>query len=187
MRVRLAATFIFLTLGALAMLIVAIPTCFLLRAASTPRSWRDGWAKPRFASGACAIACTAKPQPADVQTVYVSNHSSTLDVFVLIALGLPRTRFFLSGFLQEDAADRHHRHAHPDLLDGAAGISGQASRDLQARRPHSARDGRLRVSEPRGHARHHRRDRALQQGLVPSRHESPRADRRRSTSRSRTR
>jgi putative phosphoserine phosphatase/1-acylglycerol-3-phosphate O-acyltransferase len=34
------------------------------------------------------------------QTIYVSNHSSTLDVFVLVALGLPRSRFFLSGFLR---------------------------------------------------------------------------------------
>jgi 1-acyl-sn-glycerol-3-phosphate acyltransferase len=34
------------------------------------------------------------------QTVYVSNHTSTLDLFVLVALGLPNTRFFLSGFLR---------------------------------------------------------------------------------------
>ncbi len=34
------------------------------------------------------------------QVVYVSNHSSTLDLFALVALGLPNTRFFLSGFLQ---------------------------------------------------------------------------------------
>ena len=34
------------------------------------------------------------------QVVYVSNHSSTLDLFALIALGLPNTRFFLSGFLR---------------------------------------------------------------------------------------
>lgn len=33
------------------------------------------------------------------QVVYVSNHTSTLDIFVLAALGLPRTRFFLSGQL----------------------------------------------------------------------------------------
>ncbi|HEY7058680.1 MAG TPA: lysophospholipid acyltransferase family protein [Vicinamibacterales bacterium] len=33
-------------------------------------------------------------------TVYVSNHTSTLDLFVLVALGLPNTRFFLSGFLR---------------------------------------------------------------------------------------
>lgn len=36
----------------------------------------------------------------DRQVVYVSNHSSTLDLFALVALGLPNTRFFLSGFLQ---------------------------------------------------------------------------------------
>jgi len=40
----------------------------------------------------------------ETQTVYVSNHSSTLDMFVLVALGLPNTRFVgaqdLSGFLR---------------------------------------------------------------------------------------
>lgn len=35
------------------------------------------------------------------QVVYISNHSSTIDLFVLVALGLPDTRFFLSGFLQK--------------------------------------------------------------------------------------
>ena len=35
------------------------------------------------------------------QVVYVSNHTSTLDLFVLVALGLPNTRFFLSGFLRK--------------------------------------------------------------------------------------
>lgn len=35
------------------------------------------------------------------QTVYISNHSSTIDLFALVALGLPNTRFFLSGFLQK--------------------------------------------------------------------------------------
>ena len=35
------------------------------------------------------------------QVVYVSNHSSTIDLFVLVALALPNTRFFLSGFLQK--------------------------------------------------------------------------------------
>jgi 1-acyl-sn-glycerol-3-phosphate acyltransferase len=36
-----------------------------------------------------------------MQTVYVSNHTSTLDLFVLVALGLPNCRFFLSGFLRK--------------------------------------------------------------------------------------
>jgi 1-acyl-sn-glycerol-3-phosphate acyltransferase len=35
------------------------------------------------------------------QTVYISNHTSTLDLFLLVALGLPSTRFFLSGFLRK--------------------------------------------------------------------------------------
>ncbi len=40
-----------------------------------------------------------EPFPVE-QTVYVSNHSSTIDLFVLVALGLPNTRFFLAGFLR---------------------------------------------------------------------------------------
>lgn len=35
------------------------------------------------------------------QTVYISNHTSTLDLFVLVAIGLPNCRFFLSGFLRK--------------------------------------------------------------------------------------
>jgi 1-acyl-sn-glycerol-3-phosphate acyltransferase len=35
------------------------------------------------------------------QAVYISNHTSTIDVFALVALGLPNTRFFLSGFLRK--------------------------------------------------------------------------------------
>lgn len=35
------------------------------------------------------------------QTVFISNHTSTLDLFVIIALGLPNSRYFLSGFLRK--------------------------------------------------------------------------------------
>ncbi|MFL6659277.1 MAG: lysophospholipid acyltransferase family protein [Massilia sp.] len=35
------------------------------------------------------------------QAVYIANHTSTLDMFILIALGMPNTRFFLSGFLRK--------------------------------------------------------------------------------------
>lgn len=42
-----------------------------------------------------------QPQDGTRQVVYISNHSSTIDLFVLVALGLPNTRFFLSGFLQK--------------------------------------------------------------------------------------
>jgi 1-acyl-sn-glycerol-3-phosphate acyltransferase len=35
------------------------------------------------------------------QVIYLINHTSTIDVFVLLALGLPRTRFFLWGGLRK--------------------------------------------------------------------------------------
>jgi 1-acyl-sn-glycerol-3-phosphate acyltransferase len=35
------------------------------------------------------------------QTVFISNHTSTIDVFALVALGLPNARFFLSGYLRK--------------------------------------------------------------------------------------
>jgi 1-acyl-sn-glycerol-3-phosphate acyltransferase len=36
------------------------------------------------------------PRPcAGTQTIYLANHTSTLDLFILLALGLPQTRFFL--------------------------------------------------------------------------------------------
>src|SRR5437588_6975971 len=40
------------------------------------------------------------PFPAG-QAIYISNHSSTVDFFVLPALGLPNTRFFLTGALRK--------------------------------------------------------------------------------------
>jgi 1-acyl-sn-glycerol-3-phosphate acyltransferase len=42
----------------------------------------------------------AEPLP-DRQTIYISNHTSTIDVMLLISLGLPRARFFLSGYLRK--------------------------------------------------------------------------------------
>jgi 1-acyl-sn-glycerol-3-phosphate acyltransferase len=97
---RVAATFALMTIGALVMLIVAIPTLFLAR-----RFYSEVMAR---ALGAMVLRLWGvryrvhrAPQPALRQTVYIANHSSTLDLFVLIALGLPGTRFFLSGFLRK--------------------------------------------------------------------------------------
>ena len=96
---RVAATFTLMSIGAVVMLIVAIPTAFMAR-----RLYSEVMAR---ALGAMALRLWGvryrvhgAPRPASRQTVYVANHSSTLDLFVLIALGLPRTRFFLSGFLK---------------------------------------------------------------------------------------
>lgn len=97
---RLAATFALMTIGALVMVVVAIPTAFMAR-----RFYSEVLAR---SLGAMALRLWGvryrvhgAPQPASRQTVYIANHSSTLDLFVLIALGLPRTRFFLSGFLRK--------------------------------------------------------------------------------------
>jgi 1-acyl-sn-glycerol-3-phosphate acyltransferase len=97
---RLAATFVFVTFGALVMLVVAILTAFLARRfySEVMARWL-GDAALRMSG--VRYRAHGTPQPAGVQTVYVSNHSSTLDLFVLVALGLPRTRFFLSGFLKK--------------------------------------------------------------------------------------
>lgn len=35
------------------------------------------------------------------QYVFIANHGSTLDVFILTAMALPNTRFFLSGYLRK--------------------------------------------------------------------------------------
>jgi putative phosphoserine phosphatase/1-acylglycerol-3-phosphate O-acyltransferase len=97
---RVAVTFTLLTTGALVMLVVAIPTLFVAR-----RFYAEVMAR---ALGAMALRLWGvryrvhgAPQPSWRQTVYLANHSSTIDLFVLIALGLPRTRFFLSGFLRK--------------------------------------------------------------------------------------
>ena len=42
----------------------------------------------------------SEPLP-DRQTIYIANHTSTLDVMLLMALALPRARFFLSGGLRK--------------------------------------------------------------------------------------
>lgn len=96
---RVAASFTLMTIGAVAMVVVAIPTVFMAR-----RFYSEVMAR---ALGAMVLRLWGVryrvygwPRPASRQTVYIANHSSTIDLFVLIALGLPRTRFFLSGFLK---------------------------------------------------------------------------------------
>jgi 1-acyl-sn-glycerol-3-phosphate acyltransferase len=96
---RLTAAGLVITAGAIAVLPFAAVT--LGRA----RRWYAAWSTvlARIALWCCGIRLVVhrdRPWPAR-QTVYVSNHTSTLDVFILVALGLPNTRFFLSGFLQK--------------------------------------------------------------------------------------
>ena len=98
--IRVVATFVFLTAGSLVMLLVAILTLFRARrlyaetiGAPIGRAVLRMW-------GVQIVRHQQAPLP-DGQVIYVSNHTSTLDVFIIIALGLPRARFFLSGYLRK--------------------------------------------------------------------------------------
>jgi 1-acyl-sn-glycerol-3-phosphate acyltransferase len=97
---RIGGGFVALTLGSIVMLITAIPTLGLARRlySETIGRW-IGWSVLRLSG--IRYRVHGAPASADRQTIYVSNHTSTIDVFILIALALPRTRFFLSGFLRK--------------------------------------------------------------------------------------
>ncbi len=97
---RVALSLVIMTIGALIMLLVAVPTLFMAR-----RLYAEGiggWL------GASILKLwsvryrvhNSGPLPTG-QVVYISNHTSTIDIFLLISLALPRTRFFLSGFLRK--------------------------------------------------------------------------------------
>ncbi len=96
---RAAATLLLLTLCSLLMLLAAIATLGRLR-----RWYSEGIATPfgRMVLRIWGIRVElSEPRPWPTEpVVYVSNHSSTIDLFALIALGLPNARFFLSGFLR---------------------------------------------------------------------------------------
>lgn len=87
------------TMGSLLMLVTAILTLFQAR-----RFYSEVMAKNmgRFVLWLCGIELIVHRDAAlpDGQRVYISNHTSTLDVFVLIAMGLPNTRFFMYGKLR---------------------------------------------------------------------------------------
>ncbi len=97
---RVALTMLLMTAGALVMLLAAVLTVFQLR-----RFYSESIATPlgRITMrvwGVQMIVHQREPFPAG-QTIYISNHTSTIDVFALVALGLPNARFFLSGYLRK--------------------------------------------------------------------------------------
>lgn len=87
-----------ITCGAIAIVIIGAPTLFRLRRvhAAVARVV----ARAVLAIYGVRIRVQGASFPT-TQTVYISNHTSTLDLFVLVALGLPNCRFFLSGFLRK--------------------------------------------------------------------------------------
>lgn len=91
---------IVLLMGATLMLLVSVLTLF-----QTRRFCSEGIASRMarvaiWLSGIRIIEHHAESLPA-TQVVYISNHTATLDIFVVTALGLPRARYFLSGFLRK--------------------------------------------------------------------------------------
>ena len=88
-----------LLLGATLMLLVSVFTLF-----QTRRFCSEGIASRMarvavWLSGVRIVEHHSESLPKG-QTVYISNHTATLDIFVVTALGLPRARYFLSGFLR---------------------------------------------------------------------------------------
>jgi 1-acyl-sn-glycerol-3-phosphate acyltransferase len=89
-----------MTIGALLMLVVAIITCFQARRYCSERIAGRLGRIVLAIFGVRYVVHRAAPFPTG-QVVYISNHTSTIDVFVLVALGLPNARFFLSGYLRK--------------------------------------------------------------------------------------
>ena len=97
---RALATLALMSVGAVVMLVVGAGTLFCAR-----RLYREVLARglARAILGIWRIRVVVHPDRSwpESQTIYISNHTSTIDLFVLVALGLPRTRFFLSGFVRK--------------------------------------------------------------------------------------
>jgi 1-acyl-sn-glycerol-3-phosphate acyltransferase len=98
-----AATLSLLTIAAVVILIIAMVTVF--RAGRLYAEVMAKWFSRAVLRMWGVRVEVHQEQPfSETQTIYVSNHSSTLDMFVMVALGLPNTRFVgaedLGGFLR---------------------------------------------------------------------------------------
>lgn len=99
-RIRVGASFVVLSAGAIVMLLAAIPTLGLARRFYSEVIGRAIGSVVLRLWGVRSVVHRSGPLPAG-QAIYISNHTSTLDVFLIIALALPRTRFFMIGFLRK--------------------------------------------------------------------------------------
>lgn len=99
--IKTLLTLFLMTVWSVVMLLIAILTLFQAR-----RFYNETLAKSLAKLilkiwGIKLVSHISEPLP-DKQVVFISNHTSTLDVFILIALGLPRCRCFLSGYLRRN-------------------------------------------------------------------------------------
>jgi 1-acyl-sn-glycerol-3-phosphate acyltransferase len=97
-KARALASVLLITVAAAAMLPIGMVTLF--RARRLYAAMAKALSRTVLAIYGVKVNVIGGPFPR-TQTVYVSNHTSSLDLFVLVALGLPNTRFFLSGFLRK--------------------------------------------------------------------------------------
>ena len=91
---------VILTVGSLVTLMTAVVTLFQSRRFCAEVLVRAMGRMALWLSGVRMVVHREFPLPA-AQTIYISNHTATLDVFATVALGLPNTRYFLSGFLRK--------------------------------------------------------------------------------------
>ena len=89
-----------LLLTAAIMLLVSVLTLFQARRFCSEAIASSMARVAVWFSGVEIVEHHAEPLP-QKQVVYISNHTATLDVFVVTALALPRARYFLSGFLRK--------------------------------------------------------------------------------------
>lgn len=99
-RMKGILTLLLMTAGSIAILLVALLTAFQVR-----RWYTEHMAAPlgRWTLRLWGVNVVVHDAPpySTRQRVFISNHTSTIDVFVLIAMALPNTRFFMSGFLRK--------------------------------------------------------------------------------------
>src|SRR5207244_2531814 len=87
-RFLLAAASLLLTFTALAMFLVALCTAFRMRRFYSEVLGRWLGRTVLALCGTRLEVHQTQPLP-ETQTIYIANHTSTLDVFILLALGLP--------------------------------------------------------------------------------------------------
>jgi 1-acyl-sn-glycerol-3-phosphate acyltransferase len=99
-RTKLVLSFLLMSVGSIAVLLVALLTAFQAR-----RFYAEQMAATlgRWTLRIWGVRLVVHDAPAESlqQRVYISNHTSTIDVFAVIAMALPNTRFFMSGFLRK--------------------------------------------------------------------------------------
>jgi 1-acyl-sn-glycerol-3-phosphate acyltransferase len=90
-----------MTAGSLVMLLAGVVTLFRARRFYTEVLARAFARAVLAALGIKLVVHRDGPLP-QTQTVYISNHPSSLDLFILVSLGLPKARFFLWGGLRKN-------------------------------------------------------------------------------------